>query len=131
MATNVFPTKQPAAAAKPPKRTNRLILWANNALNTDRLFGEKLSLRYFKRALWVALLTLIYVSLTLNAEKLVRQAYKLDREINDYRSGLTTLEAEISNRGRLPRVVQKMKERGLEESTTAPQKIVIPTQKEE
>ncbi len=106
-------------------------MWANDAFNTDRLFGEKLSLTYFKRALWVALLVLIYVSLTLNAEKLARQAYKLDREINDYRSGLITLEAEIANRGRLPRVVQKMKERGLEESTVAPKKIVVPTQKED
>lgn len=126
MAKNTFRTQKAVARQK---RKNRLVVWVNEVIGLDRLFGENNAwpIRNIDRILWVTFLLIIYIGLTHNAERLVRRTQRTRTEVDELRAQYTTLQAEFMRSGKQSELIKRMTPLGLTDSQTPPKKLVVPT----
>lgn len=124
MAKNTFRTPKTVARQR---RKSRLTTWVNNLIGLDRLFGENNAwpIRHIDRILWVALLLLIYIGLTHNAERLVRRTQSTRTEVDELRAQYTSLQAQFMKNGKQSELHKRMAPLGLTDSQTPPKKLVV------
>ncbi len=125
MAKNTFRTQKTVARQK---RKSRLIVWVNEAIGLDRLFGENNAwpIRNIDRILWVTFLLIIYIGLTHNAERLVRRTQRTRTDVDELRAQYTTLQADFMKKGKQSELIKRMTPLGLTDSQTPPKKLVVP-----
>ncbi|MCY7357550.1 MAG: hypothetical protein LH609_08775 [Rudanella sp.] len=125
MAKNTFRTQKTVARQK---RKSRLIVWVNEVIGLDRLFGENNAwpIRNIDRILWVTFLLILYIGLTHNAERLVRRTQRTKTDIDELRAQYTTLQANFMKGGKQSELIKRMAPLGLTDSQTPPRKLVVP-----
>lgn len=81
--------------------------------------------RYLPKVAFAVALGVVYVWNNHYAERTVRKIDKLEREVEDLRADVTTLEAEFMFSSKQSEVAKSVKALGLEESKEPPFKIVV------
>lgn len=92
-------------------------------LNMTGLLGEGVPVHFVPPFLYVALLALIYIWSNHSAENMVRKIEILQREVEDVRADVTTLEAEYMLSSKQSEVAKKIAPLGIEEINEPPVKI--------
>ena len=77
--------------------------------------------------LYLAFLGLIYITNHFNAEKVLRETQKLEKELHEMRAESITRTSILMDNSKQSKVAERVKERnlGLEEATTPPQQIIV------
>lgn len=94
-------------------------------LKMDKVFGDGVPVEYFPYALYISLITIIYVANSHYADKTVRQIAKTKAEVEDLRADYTTLKADYMFAGKQSEVAKSVLSEGLEESSSPPYKIEL------
>lgn len=92
-------------------------------LNVDSIFGEGVPVSMVPKALFIALLMLVYIFNSHQGDRMARQIASLQSEVEDLRTDFTTLQSEWMTETRRSRLIEKAKSLGLVESTEPPFKI--------
>lgn len=93
-------------------------------LNVDGIFGEGVPVHMVPKALFVALLMLVYIFNSHQGDRMARKIASLQSEVEDLRTDYTTLQSEWMTETRRSRLIEKAKTLGLIESTEPPFKIL-------
>jgi hypothetical protein len=91
--------------------------------NVDGLFGEGVPVGMVPKALFIALLMLVYIFNSHQGDRMARQITALQSEVEDLRTDFTTLQSEWMTETRRSRLIEKAKTLGLVESAEPPFKI--------
>ena len=94
-------------------------------LKLENYFEEGFPIQYLPKILFVLLLGLIYIGNTHYAEKTVRKINTLQADVEDLRADYTTLKSDLMFASKQSEVARKVKNIGLKESLTPPNKIEI------
>jgi len=92
-------------------------------LNLRGFLGEGIPVRLVPPFLYVALLALIYIWSNHRAENLIRKIEVMQREVEDLRADVTTLEAEYMLSSKQSEVARKIAPLGIVELNEPPIKI--------
>ncbi|TVP51203.1 MAG: hypothetical protein EA341_05780 [Mongoliibacter sp.] len=92
-------------------------------LNMTGLLGDGVPVQFVPPFLYVALLALIYIWSNHSAESMVRKIEILQREVEDVRADVTTLEAEYMLSSKQSEVAKKIAPFGIEEINEPPIKV--------
>jgi hypothetical protein len=128
MGENKFKIGQP----KTPKTTathggigRSMFAGLEKKLKLESYFEEGFPVQYLPKIFFVLFLGLIYIGNSHHAEKTVREIHKIEEEVEDLRADYTTLKADLMFSSKQSEVARKVKEFGLKESLTPPQKIEV------
>jgi cell division protein FtsL len=91
--------------------------------NVRGFLGEGIPVRFVPPFLYVALLALIYIWSNHRAENLIRKIEVMQREVEDLRADVTTLEAEYMLSSKQSEVARKIAPLGIVELNEPPIKI--------
>ncbi len=121
MAKNVSrnPTKP---KSKPAKGIFKVF---DSVFNMDKIWGGVFPAHQFKYILWVSFLIVIYIAVTLKAEKMIRQIDYLKVELEEVRADYTTQKAAFMKSGKQSEIIKKVTPLGLEENKIPPTKLII------
>lgn len=92
-------------------------------LNVKGFLGEGIPVKFVPPFLYVALLALIYIWSNHRAENLIRKIEVMQREVEDLRADVTTLEAEYMLSSKQSEVARKIAPLGIVELNEPPIKI--------
>jgi len=123
MSDNVENNTEPKASEKIPLDKKKILReFLDGSVLTKDIFIKQLPYIFF-----LTFLAGVYITNRYNAEKLVKQASKLQREISDLRSESVAIASELMFLSNQTQVAKLLKEKGmdLKEVTVAPKKIVI------
>jgi|GEM_PF-593654 len=112
-----------------PSRAQRLgvFSWFDRRFNLNHWLGGHLPVQYLDRAVWVALLLLVYIGLTHHAERLIKDTDKLKRRIEELRADYTLRKADFMKAGKQSEISKRVAPLGLVEAQTPPEKVVVKT----
>ena len=96
-----------------------------NKLKLDYLFENGLPTKYIPHTLFLTAIGIFYIGNNHWAEKTIRKIDKMQIEVEELRSDYTSLKADYMFASKQSEVARKVKEIGLEESYTPPNKIVL------
>ncbi|MCG8309007.1 MAG: hypothetical protein MI975_16545 [Cytophagales bacterium] len=96
-----------------------------NKLKIDVLFENGLPARYVPHTLFLTAIGIFYIGNNHWAEKTIRKIDKTRIEVEELRADYTSLKADYMFASKQSEVARKVKKRGLKESDTPPNKIVI------
>ena len=94
-------------------------------LKLESYFEEGFPVQYVPKILFVMILGLLYIGNTHYAEKTVRKINNVQSEVEDLRADYTTLKSDLMFSSKQSEVAKKVKQYGLEESLTPPNKVVV------
>ena len=94
-------------------------------LKLESYFEEGFPVQYLPKILFGMLLGILYISNTHYAEKTVRKINTIQAEVEDLRADYTTMKADLMFASKQSEVARKVREQGLRESVTPPNKIKI------
>jgi hypothetical protein len=94
-------------------------------LNVKGFLGEGIPVKFVPPFLYVALLALIYIWSNHRAENLIRKIEVMQREVEDLRADVTTLEAEYMLSSKQSEVAKKIAPLGIVELNEPPIKIKV------
>ena len=92
-------------------------------INVTGILGEGIPVKFVPPFLYVALLALIYIWSNHRAENLIRKIEVMQREVEDLRADVTTLEAEYMLSSKQSEVAKKIAPLGIVEISEPPVKI--------
>ncbi len=77
--------------------------------------------------LYLTFLGIVYITNHFNAEKVLRETQKLEKELHEMRAESITRTSILMDNSKQSKVAERVKERnlGLEEATTPPQQIIV------
>jgi len=96
-----------------------------NRLKLDHLFESGLPTKYIPHTLFLTAIGIFYIGNNHWAEKTIRKIDKMQVEVEELRADYTSLKADYMFASKQSEVARKVKEIGLEESYTPPNKIVL------
>jgi len=91
----------------------------------DTVFEHGLPVKYLPYILFVTCIAIFYIGNSHYAEKTVRKIDKLKKEVEDLRADYTTLKADYMYASKQSEVAKKINKKGIKESLTPPEKIVV------
>jgi hypothetical protein len=94
-------------------------------LKLESYFEEGFPVQYLPKILFGMLLSILYISNTHYAEKTVRKINAIQTEVEDLRADYTTMKADLMFASKQSEVARKVKDNGLRESLTPPNKIKV------
>ncbi len=122
MRQNTF-KKKIKQGASPKKKGKNIFTILEEKLNFSGYIGEGIPVKFVPPFLYVALLALIYIWSNHRAENLVRKIEIVQREVEDLRADVTTLEAEYMLSSKQSEVARKIAPYGIEEIDQPPVKL--------
>jgi hypothetical protein len=109
--------------------SNNSGLWhlLDRIFNLDKIFGGEFPVRYIPRFLWVSVLIFLYISFSVNADKLIQQIDETRRKVEERKAASTSKESDLMKAGRQSELIKTIDSLkiGLEELKEPPQKIII------
>ena len=126
MAKNTFRKKAPTEPP-PPKRKKVVGFFTllDRWLNLDKVFGGVLPVTQILFLFWLGLLFLLYIGAWHNADRLVRENFKLRKEIDEKRAEYTTRKSTFMKAGKQSEIAKRVAAYGLYENKTPPEKITL------
>ncbi len=94
-------------------------------LKLDPLFEEGLPVKYIPHTIFLTAIGIFYIGNNHWAEKTIRKIDKMRVEVEELRADYTSLKADYMYASKQSEVARKVKEFGLKESHTPPNKIVL------
>lgn len=94
-------------------------------MKIEAYFEEGFPVQYVPKILFVMVLGLLYIGNTHHAEKTVRKINNIEAEVEDLRADYTTLKSDLMFSSKQSEVAKKVKDFGLKESLTPPNKVVV------
>jgi cell division protein FtsL len=122
MRQNTFRKRVKQKASKQRSGKNLFTL-IEEKLNFNGILGDGIPVKFVPPFLYVALLALIYIWSNHRAENLIRKIEVLQREVEDMRADVTTLEAEYMLSSKQSEVAKKIAPLGIVEISEPPVKI--------
>lgn len=122
MRENTFRKKMQQGTSSKGSRKNIFTL-IEEKLNVTGILGEGIPVKFVPPFLYVALLALIYIWSNHRAESLIRKIEVMQREVEDLRADVTTLEAEYMLSSKQSEVAKKIAPLGIMEISEPPIKI--------
>lgn len=122
MRENTFRKKMQQGTSSRGSRKNIFTL-IEEKLNVTGILGEGIPVKFVPPFLYVALLALIYIWSNHRAENLIRKIEVMQREVEDLRADVTTLEAEYMLSSKQSEVAKKIAPLGIVEISEPPVKI--------
>jgi hypothetical protein len=106
------------------RRSKGLFALIAEYFNVDGLFADGVPLSIVPKALFIALLLLVYVYNSHQGDRMARQITVLSSEVEDLRTDFTTLQSEWMIQTRRSQLIDRAKSMGLIESQEPPFKII-------
>jgi hypothetical protein len=126
MGENKFKIGQPKTpTAKTGSTGGGMFANLEKKLKLESYFEEGFPVQYLPKIFFVLFLGLLYISNSHHAEKTVREIHRIEEEVEDLRADYTTLKSDLMFSSKQSEVARKVKEFGLKESLTPPQKIEV------
>lgn len=122
MRENTFRKKMQQGTSSKGSRKNIFTL-IEEKINVTGILGEGIPVKFVPPFLYVALLALIYIWSNHRAENLIRKIEVMQREVEDLRADVTTLEAEYMLSSKQSEVAKKIAPLGIVEISEPPVKI--------
>jgi hypothetical protein len=119
MASNTYKINK----SKGDKRS--LFSLIGNKLKIDSLFDDGLPTKYIPHILFLTAIGIFYIGNNHWAEKTIRKVDKTRIEVEELRADYTSLKADYMFASKQSEVARKVRQIGLKESQTPPNKIVI------
>jgi hypothetical protein len=94
-------------------------------IKIESYFEEGFPVYYVPKIMFAMLLGILYISNTHYGEKTIRKINAIQAEVEDLRADYTTMKADLMYASKQSEVAKKVKDLGLRESLTPPNKIVI------
>lgn len=107
------------------KTGSSVFAWLESRLKPENYFEEGFPVKNLPKALFLMMLSLIYIGNTHYAEIAIRKINKVQAEVEDLRADYTTLKADLMFAGKQSEVARRVKVLGLKESSRPPYKILI------
>jgi hypothetical protein len=94
--------------------------------NMNKVFGGEFPVEQAKYFLWIAFLVFVYISFSVNADRLVQRTDKLKEEVEELRAAYTAKESEFMKAGKLSEIIKQADSLkiGIEENKIPPNKII-------
>lgn len=99
--------------------------WLEARLKLETYFEEGFPVYHLPKALFLMMLSLLYIGNTHYAERAIRKINRLQAEVEDLRADYTTLKADLMYAGKQSEVARRVKDMGLRESSSPPFKILV------
>ncbi|RAV98351.1 FtsL-like putative cell division protein [Pseudochryseolinea flava] len=127
MGENKFKIGQPKATTSEKKSGTGGSMFSGleKKLKLESYFEEGFPVQHLPKILFVLFLGILYISNSHHAEKTVREIHKIEEEVEDLRADYTTLKSDLMFSSKQSEVARKVKEFGLKESLTPPEKIEV------
>lgn len=122
MRQNTF-KKKIKKQTSPKSQGKNIFTLIEEKLNVRGILGEGIPVKFVPPFLYVALLALIYIWSNHRAENLIRKIEVMQREVEDLRADVTTLEAEYMLSSKQSEVARKIAPLGIVELNEPPIKI--------
>jgi len=122
MKQNTFRKKVKKGASRKSSGKNLFTL-IEEKLDVKGFLGEGIPVKFVPPFLYVALLALVYIWSNHRAENLIRKIEVVQREVEDLRADVTTLEAEYMLSSKQSEVARKIAPFGIVEINEPPIKI--------
>ncbi|WP_291779221.1 FtsL-like putative cell division protein [Cecembia sp.] len=122
MKQNTFRKKVKKGASQKSSGKN-LFTIIEEKLDVKGFLGEGIPVKFVPPFLYVALLALVYIWSNHRAENLIRKIEVVQREVEDLRADVTTLEAEYMLSSKQSEVARKIAPFGIVEISEPPVKI--------
>lgn len=119
MANNTYKIK------KGKSEKSSLFSLIENKLKLASLFDEGLPAKYIPHTLFLTIIGIFYVGNNHWAEKTIRKIDKMQVEVEELRADYTSLKADYMFASKQSEVAKKVKNIGLKESYTPPNKIIV------
>ncbi len=119
MATNSYKIN------KGNKPSKSLFSYLESKLKLDTVFDGRLPSKYIPHTLFLTVIGIFYIGNNHWAEKTIRKIDKVQAEVEELRADYTSLKADYMFASKQSEVAKKVKDRGLRESSTPPNKIVL------
>ena len=119
MANNTYKIK------KGKSEKSSLFSLIENKLKLASLFDEGLPAKYIPHTLFLTIIGVFYVGNNHWAEKTIRKIDKMQVEVEELRADYTSLKADYMFASKQSEVAKKVKNIGLKESYTPPNKIIV------
>ncbi|PSL05621.1 FtsL-like putative cell division protein [Cecembia rubra] len=123
MRENTFRKKMQQGTSSKRGSSKNIFTLIEEKLNVTGILGEGIPVRFVPPFLYVALLALIYIWSNHRAENLIRKIEVMQREVEDLRADVTTLEAEYMLSSKQSEVAKKIAPLGIVEISEPPVKI--------
>ncbi len=94
-------------------------------LKMDTLFDGGLPVKFVPHTLFLMFLAIIYIGSNHWAEKTIRKINKIQAEVEELRADYTSLKSDYMFASKQSEVARKVKNAGLKESSTPPNKIIV------
>jgi hypothetical protein len=124
MRQNTF-KKKIKKRTSPKSQGKNIFTLIEEKLNVRGILGEGIPVKFVPPFLYVALLALIYIWSNHRAENLIRKIEVMQREVEDMRADVTTLEAEYMLSSKQSEVAKKIAPLGIVELNEPPIKIKV------
>ncbi|RPA70104.1 hypothetical protein EF405_02115 [Cyclobacteriaceae bacterium YHN15] len=124
MRQNTF-KKKIKKQTSPKSQGKNIFTLIEEKLNVRGILGEGIPVKFVPPFLYVALLALIYIWSNHRAENLIRKIEVMQREVEDMRADVTTLEAEYMLSSKQSEVAKKIAPLGIVELNEPPIKIKV------
>ncbi|MFN8354025.1 MAG: FtsL-like putative cell division protein [Spirosomataceae bacterium] len=125
MAKNTFRDHERSKPTPPKRKRVGLFTYLDRFFNLDRWLGGTLPINQLFFFFWLGFLFLLYIGAWHNADRLVRETFKLRKEINELRADYTTRKSTFMKAGKQSEVAKRVEKLGLYENKTPPEKIVV------
>ena len=99
--------------------------WLERRLRLEAYFEEGFPVHHLPKALFLMMLSLLYIGNTHHAEITLRKINRVQAEVEDLRADYTTLKADLMYAGKQSEVARRVKDMGLKESSRPPYKIIV------
>jgi hypothetical protein len=99
--------------------------WIQQTINLDSLLVDGIPLKYIPQILFITFITIFYIGNNHYAEKTTRKIEQLESEVEELRADYTSLKANYMFSSKQSEVAKKVKDVGLRENDTPPEKILI------
>jgi FtsZ-binding cell division protein ZapB len=110
---------------KGKKTSNSLFSIIERKLKLDTVFDGGLPSKYLPHTIFLTLIGIFYIGNNHWAEKTIRKIDKIQMEVEELRADYTSLKADYMFASKQSEVARKVKNTGLKESSTPPNKIVL------
>ncbi|UJP66559.1 FtsL-like putative cell division protein [Mongoliitalea daihaiensis] len=123
MTENTF-RKRIKANGKSSASQGSLFSKLDEKLNVTAVFGVGIPVKFVPPIMYAAFIAMIYIWSNHRSERMIRQIDLMQREVEDLRADVTTLEAEFMYSSKQSEVAKKIELLGIEEIKEPPFKIV-------
>ena len=110
---------------KGKKSSNSLFSIIERKLKLESVFDGKLPSKYIPHTLFLTVIGIFYIGNNHWAEKTIRKIDKIQVEVEELRADYTSLKADYMFASKQSEVARKVKNAGLKESSTPPNKIIL------